>query len=93
MNAAARVINQTTLFSGQLANLEFSKMLGLFMGLIFALLLSGLGIIYSTNTLSQYVFSATTIAFANASITITMGPIIARTSKFSNTWQGFAVGI
>jgi cell division protein FtsL len=57
MNAAARVINQGTLFNGQLADMQMSKSLYLLMLLLVTVLISALAVVYSTNsyrvTLSQ----------------------------------------
>jgi cell division protein FtsL len=57
MNAAARVINQGTLFNGQLADMQMSKSLYVLMLLLVAVLVSALAVVYSTNsyrvTLSQ----------------------------------------
>ncbi|MFI4918132.1 MAG: cell division protein FtsL [Legionellales bacterium] len=50
MNAAARVINQSTLFNGQLADMHMSKSIYLFSVLLFAVLVSALTVIYSTNS-------------------------------------------
>ncbi|MFA6302437.1 MAG: cell division protein FtsL [Legionella sp.] len=50
MNAAARVINQGTLFNGQLADMHMSKSFYLLIVLLIAVLLSALGVIYSTNS-------------------------------------------
>lgn len=49
MNAAARVINQGTLFNGQLANMHMSKSLYVLFFLLFAVLISAFGVVYSTN--------------------------------------------
>jgi cell division protein FtsL len=57
MNAAAKVINKSNLFNGQLANMHMSKSISLLMVLLIAVLLSAFTVIYSTNsyrsTLSQ----------------------------------------
>jgi cell division protein FtsL len=53
MNAAARVINQGTLFNGQLADMHMSKSIYLLIVLVFAVLVSALGVIYSTNSYRQ----------------------------------------
>lgn len=50
MNAAARVIKQSNLFSGQLADMPMSKSFYLFAVLLVAVLISGFLVIYSTNT-------------------------------------------
>lgn len=50
MNAAARVINQSTLFNGQLADINMSKSFYFLIVLLIAVLLSALGVIYSTNS-------------------------------------------
>lgn len=58
MNAAAKVINQGTLFNGQLADMQMSKSLYMLIILLIAVLVSALALVYSTNssrsvTLSQ----------------------------------------
>jgi cell division protein FtsL len=57
MNAAAKVINQGTLFNGQLADMQMSKSLYMLIILLVAVLISALAVVYSTNsyrvTLSQ----------------------------------------
>ncbi|MGL5741678.1 MAG: cell division protein FtsL [Legionella sp.] len=50
MNAAAKVINQGTLFNGQLADMQMSKSLYMLMVLLVAVLLSALAVVYSTNS-------------------------------------------
>jgi cell division protein FtsL len=50
MNAAARIINQGTLFNGQLADMHMSKSLYMLIILLVAVLLSALAVIYSTNS-------------------------------------------
>lgn len=50
MNAAARVINQGTLFNGQLADINMSKSFYFLIVLLIAVLLSALGVVYSTNS-------------------------------------------
>lgn len=50
MNAAARVINQGTLFNGQLADMQMSKALYLLILLLIAVLVSALAVVYSTNS-------------------------------------------
>ncbi|AWN73732.1 cell division protein FtsL [Legionella anisa] len=50
MNAAARVINQGTLFNGQLADMHMSKSLYMLIILLVAVLVSALAVIYSTNS-------------------------------------------
>lgn len=50
MNAAARVINQGTLFNGQLADMQMSKSLYMFAGLLVAVLISAFAVVYSTNS-------------------------------------------
>jgi len=50
MNAAAKVINQGTLFNGQLAEMRMSKSLYWLMILLVAVLVSALAVIYSTNS-------------------------------------------
>lgn len=49
MNAAARVINQSNLFNGQIADMHMSKSIYLLMVLMFAVLVSGFAVVYSTN--------------------------------------------
>ncbi len=57
MNAAARDINQSNFFHGQLASIRLSFSSALQIGLLFAVLISALAVIYTTNsqriTLSQ----------------------------------------
>ena len=57
MNAAARVINQSTLFNGHLADMHMSKSVYLMIVLLISVLVSAFAVIYSTNsfrlTLSQ----------------------------------------
>lgn len=50
MNAAARVINQGTLFNGQLADMHMSKSLYMLIILLVAVLVSALAVVYSTNS-------------------------------------------
>lgn len=50
MNAAARAINQGTLFNGQLADMKMSKSFYMLIVLLMAVLLSALGVVYSTNS-------------------------------------------
>jgi cell division protein FtsL len=50
MNAAAKVINQGTLFNGQLADMHMSKSLYWLMMLLVAVLVSALSVVYSTNS-------------------------------------------
>lgn len=49
MNAAARIINQGNIFNGQLADLHMSKSIYTLMVLLFAVIMSALGVIYTTN--------------------------------------------
>lgn len=49
MNAAARVINQSNLFNGQLTDIKISKQLMLIILLAFSVLASALAVVYSTN--------------------------------------------
>lgn len=49
MNAAARQINQNTLFSGHLGDLRLSKQLMFPLMLLFSILASALMVVYSTN--------------------------------------------
>ncbi|STY28716.1 cell division transmembrane protein FtsL [Legionella wadsworthii] len=50
MNAAARIINQGTIFNGQLADMHMSKSLYMLIMLLVAVLVSALAVIYSTNS-------------------------------------------
>lgn len=50
MNAAARVINQSNLFHGHLADMHMSKSVYMLILLLAAVLVSALGVIYSTNS-------------------------------------------
>lgn len=50
MNAAARVINQGTLFNGQLADMHMSKSFYWLIVLLFSVVVSALAVIYSTNS-------------------------------------------
>lgn len=50
MNAAAKVINQSNLFHGHLAEMQMSKSAYLLILLMAAVLISALGVIYSTNS-------------------------------------------
>lgn len=50
MNAAARIMNQPTLFSGQLGGLHLSKQFVLQLTLLMSILVSALTVIYATNT-------------------------------------------
>ncbi len=50
MNAAARVINQSNVFDGQLSQLHISKQFMLIILLSLAVLASALAVVYSTNT-------------------------------------------
>ncbi|EHL32100.1 cell division protein FtsL [Legionella drancourtii] len=50
MNAAAKVINQGTLFNGQLADMQMSKSLYMLIILLVAVLVSALAVVYSTNS-------------------------------------------
>lgn len=49
MNAAARIISQSTLFNGQLFAIRLSKRLWLILILMALVLLSSLAVVYSTN--------------------------------------------
>lgn len=49
MNAAAKAINQSTLFNGQLADMRMSKSLYMLTFLVISILLSALAIVYSTD--------------------------------------------
>jgi cell division protein FtsL len=49
MNAAARQISQSTIFSGQLGALRLSKQLLFQLTLLIAVLVSALAVVYSTN--------------------------------------------
>lgn len=50
MNAAAKVINQGTLFNGQLADMQMSKSSYMLIILVVAVLVSALAVVYSTNS-------------------------------------------
>ncbi len=50
MNAAAKVINQSNLFNGQLADMHMSKSVYLLIVLLAAVLVSALSVIYTTNS-------------------------------------------
>lgn len=50
MNAAAKVINQSNLFNGQLADMRMSKSIYFLVVLLIAVLISALAVIYSTNS-------------------------------------------
>ena len=50
MNAAARVINQSTLFSGQLTDMQMSKSFYVLIMLLVAVLISAFAVVYSTNS-------------------------------------------
>lgn len=49
MNAAARAINQSNLFSGHLLRMQFSKTFYLLFSLLLLVLLSALAVVYTTN--------------------------------------------
>lgn len=49
MNAAARAINQSNLFNGQLSDMRLSKQMSTVLILIASVLFSGLAVIYITN--------------------------------------------
>ena len=49
MNAAARVINQSTVFNGQLTEMQMSRSFYLLVVLLIAVLVSAFGVVYSTN--------------------------------------------
>ena len=49
MNAAAREINQSNFFSGQLTDMRFSKQLCLQIALLLAVLFSAVAVVYITN--------------------------------------------
>ncbi len=49
MNAAAKVIHQSNFFSGNLAEMRFSKYTYAQISLLFAVLLSALAVVYVTN--------------------------------------------
>lgn len=49
MNAAAKAINQSNLFNGQLLQMRLSKQWCLVLSLLFAVLVSSLAVIYVTN--------------------------------------------
>lgn len=49
MNAAAKQINESNFFSGQLSNMRFSKLLCQQVVLLFSVLISALAVVYITN--------------------------------------------
>lgn len=49
MNAAARAINQSNLFNGQLFDMRLSKQLCIVLTLLLAVLISALAVVYTTN--------------------------------------------
>lgn len=49
MNAAAKVINQSTLFNGHWADMHMTKSVYVLVLLLAAVLISALGVVYSTN--------------------------------------------
>ncbi|KTD49123.1 cell division transmembrane protein FtsL [Legionella quinlivanii] len=49
MNAAARAINQSNLFTGQLSEMRLSKQMSLIITLLISVLLSALAVVYITN--------------------------------------------
>ncbi len=49
MNAAAKAIHQSNLFSGHLSDMRLSKQLSFILSLLFAVLVSALAVIYVTN--------------------------------------------
>jgi len=49
MNAAARAINQSNLFNGQLSAMRLSKEVGLLLTLLLAVLISAIAVVYITN--------------------------------------------
>lgn len=50
MNAAAKIINQSNLFHGHLADMRMSKSAYALVLLLAAVLISALGVVYSTNS-------------------------------------------
>lgn len=50
MNAAAKVINQSNLFNGHLADMHMSKSIYFLMVLLISVLISAFAVIYSTNS-------------------------------------------
>ncbi|MBA2650133.1 MAG: cell division protein FtsL [Legionella sp.] len=50
MNAAAKVIHQSNVFNGHLTDMQLSKSFYIFTFLLTAILVSALGVIYSTNS-------------------------------------------
>lgn len=50
MNAAAKVINQSNVFHGHLADMQMSKSIYMLVLLLAAVLISALGVIYNTNS-------------------------------------------
>ncbi len=61
MNAAAKMIHQSSVFQGRLAKVQFSKQFYLQIGLLIFTLVSSLGVVYTINmhrmTCSQLQFS------------------------------------
>jgi len=49
VNAAARAINQSTVFNGQLVDLRLSKPLCMTLALLLTVLISSLAVVYTTN--------------------------------------------
>lgn len=49
MNAAARQINQSTIFNGQIGSIRLSKQFIVHLTLLFLVLVSALAVVYSTN--------------------------------------------
>ena len=49
MNAAARAINQSNLFNGQLFDMQLSRQLCFVLTLLIAVLVSALAVVYTTN--------------------------------------------
>ena len=49
MNAAARQINQSTLFNGQIGGIRLSKLMMFQVSLLLLVLMSALAVVYSTN--------------------------------------------
>lgn len=49
MNAAARAINQSNFFTGQLHNMRLSKQLCFVLTLVFSVLVSAIAVVYTTN--------------------------------------------
>lgn len=80
MNAAARVINQGTVFNGQLTDMQMSKSQYMLIMLLISVLISALAVVYSTNSYRSTFSQLEQQKAANALFAIAMGAVIARTS-------------